>query len=287
MANLAARMSTMVMDPDTDLWFPELTGELTEREWDRWSGDFGLTPNNYGTTRVLSRNISTPRHIVAYLTNLSSGGTQPIAIEALNERSAIQYHKQGVTFATSEEIQQTAILSCIEDALAVINQMPSLMRTVAKLVRSLHVIESEKEDHDVSFSEPSIPFSIFVSVPNKRITNDRLRVAEAIIHETMHLQLTLMERIQPLVTRSEKRYFSPWRQEPRNAQSLLHGIYVFRVIAEVLGDLNVSDDSELEYLSRRRSEIAAEINQTRFSPDCAELTSIGSAFIGRLLDAPL
>lgn len=284
MDDLAERIKASIEDPNTDSWFPELTDELTAREWDRLHRDIGLTPNNYGTTRVLSRSISTPRHVIASLTS-SSCGTPLMAVEALTQECAVQYKKQGVTFFTSDDILHSAILSCIEDALTIINQVPSLMRTVATLVRSLHVIEPADQDHDVSFSEPTIPFSIFVSVPNERVENGPLRIAEAIVHEAMHLQLTLIERVQPLISRKDRGYLSPWRREYRNAQGLIHGLYVFRVIAEFLLNLNVNDYSELDHVSGRRLQISADIDQIRFFSDSSELTSIGSAFVGRLLNS--
>jgi len=286
MADLAERIEASIENPNGELWFPELTANLAARAWDNLN-DLGLTPDSYGTERVLSRHISAPREIITSLKTSPSAGAPTIAIEALTEERAAGYQKKGVCFYSPNEIVHTTAPSCIEDALAIVNQVPSLMSTVAVLVRSLHVIKPEDEEHDVSFSEPHAPFSIFVSVPEKRIADDRLRVAEAIVHEAMHLQLTLIEGIQPLVNRTEERYFSPWRGEFRNAQGLLHGLYVFRVIAQFLGNINVSNYSDPGYVSRRWSEIASETNQILSFSDCPELTCIGSRFVGRLFHPSL
>lgn len=289
MGDLKEKIKVSIENPNGDLWFPELTASLAARAWDGLYRDIGVTRDTYGTDRVLLRRLSAPRQVITCLETCRSAcaTASAISVEGLSSECVSQYQKQSVCFYSLGEILNTSVLSCIEDAMVIINQVPSLMRTVANLVRSLHLIKPEREDYDVSFSEPQVPFSIFVSVPEKRISNDALRVAESIVHEVMHLQLTLIESVQTLVNRKGGEYFSPWRQEQRNAQGLLHGLYVFRVVAEFLRELNVSDCSELDHVSGRRSEIAAEINQIRLFSDCSELTSMGSAFVGRLLDSPV
>lgn len=287
MDDLAERIEAAIENPDGELWFPDLTADLAARAWESLHRDLGLTTNSYGTERVLFRNLSAPREVVTYLKTFASTchSAPTISIEELTPACAVQYQKQGVTFYTPNEILHSPVLSCIEEALVIINHVPSLMSTVAGLVRSLHVIKPLDDDHDMSFSEPHVPFSIFVSVPEKRIANDALRVAEAIVHEAMHLQLTLVDAALPLVSSTNERYFSPWRDEYRSAEGLVHALYVFRVIDRFMKELSQSNNNHAGgYVSGRRREIAEETNQTVSFQSCSELTPIGPAFIRRLQD---
>lgn len=176
----------------------------------------------------------------------------------------------------------TTVLACVEEALTIINQVPSLMRTVAVLVRSLHLIKPEDEDHDVSFSEPHVPFSIFVSVPNRRRPDDRWRIAEAVVHEAMHLQLTLIEQVIPLVKTTQGKFFSPWRGTYRPVQGVLHGVYVFRVVDSFLAQLSPLGISS-RYVKERRDAIDKQILDVQSLQDSPDLTKVGNLLIRRLI----
>lgn len=279
MDDLTERIKATIENRNGDPWFPELTAALAARAWDGLGREIGITPETYGTERVVSRSSSRPREIIGSVTlPLGSEGESNISIEALSAECAAKYHEEGVSFYTPNEILDTTVLSCIEDALLIVNEVPSLVRTVAALVHSLHVIAAEDLDYDVSFSEPEVPFSIFVSVPRKRIANDALRVAESIVHEAMHLQLTQIECISRLVNSANGRYFSPWRLENRNAGGVLHGLYVFYVIHRFLDRLTlIGSDSEnrLQYIGQRQREISNQIDAIHTLQDCEELTAAG------------
>jgi hypothetical protein len=284
MDDLVESIKASIENPNGDLWFPELTADLAARAWEGLRRDIDLTPDIYGTERVLSHCISAPRDIVGSLVMSAPSGTAPAtSIETLSREYAVEYQKKGVSFYSPAEIRST-VLSCVEEALAIINQVPSLMRTVAVLVRSLHLIKPENEDHDVSFSEPHVPFSIFVSVPNRRMPEDRWRIAEAVVHETMHLQLTLIEQIIPLVKTSQCKYFSPWRATYRPVQGVLHGVYVFRVIDSFLAQLSPLGISS-RYVEDRRGAINNQILDAQSLQDSPDLTLLGDQLIRRLMDS--
>lgn len=288
MDNLGERIKAAIEKPNGELWFPELTVDLAAQAWDSLHRDLGLTLGTYGTERVLSRNPSAPRKVIAKLSTCSSTcPTAPtIDIEALNPTCTAQYDKQGIVFYTPDEILRSSVLSCIEEALAVINQVPSLMRTIATLVRSLHVIKPADEDHDVSFSEPYIPFSIFVSIPERRVANDALRVAEAIVHEAMHLQLTLVEKAVDLAVVSPKRLFSPWRREYRTVQGILHALFVFRVIEsslERLSFIQIYSPGMEAHIQARCAEIDLQIRRIRSFKNCSDLTRVGGCLVRKLI----
>jgi HEXXH motif-containing protein len=288
MDELAERIKTSLESPDGELWFPELTDALVARAWESLQHDIGLTPDSYSTERVLSRSISVPREIIASLKTCRSTCATPsaIAIETLSPKSAANYQKQSVSFYLADEILNTMILSCLEDALTVINQVPSLMRSVTTLVRSLHVIKPEDDDYDVSFSEPHVPFSIFVSVPERRISNDALRVAEAIVHEAMHLQLTLIEQTLPLILKSSRKYYSPWKGTYRSGEGVLHAIYVFKAIVQFLNQPPFNGESATalgQYRRARSEEIISQLDEAMQFQGCVKLTSTGSVFVNALM----
>lgn len=57
-----------------------------------------------------------------------------------------------------------------------------------------------------------------------------LRLAEGVIHEAMHHNLTALEH-QIQLTVSDDAIYSPWKKETRTASGVLHGFYVFVCLA--------------------------------------------------------
>ena len=89
---------------------------------------------------------------------------------------------------------------------------------------------------------------------------------EAILHEAMHLQLSLIERYIPLIesTGETKLYYSPWRNEARPARGVLHGLFVFRAIYEFFSILIVHPQSVSVkfYVNKRLENIAHALTVT-------------------------
>ena len=98
---------------------------------------------------------------------------------------------------------------------------PELSSCVGLLVRCVHLLKAPSPEVDCSYSRPDLPFSVFLSVPGYG-THARIeRVTEALVHETMHIQLSLLERRIPLVEsdRPESVAFSPWRNSERKCRA--------------------------------------------------------------------
>jgi HEXXH motif-containing protein len=276
-AALIERIKSALENPGDSPWLPDLTSDLVEVGWRTLHQETGLSPANYGTSRVIAKSAHAPREVVAYLSSAW-------AVEVFDERLAGHYEAAGIEFYTAKEITGANLLSCVEEAINLIKRVPTLYATVAALVKALHLIKPADDDYDVSFSEPHIPFSIFVSVPQQQSATTALRIAEAVVHEALHLQLTLVESILPLVRSSDGKYYSPWRREYRDAKGLLHALYVFRVINRFLEELSSSGRCiTASYAGIRRWEIAEEINLTLSFRDCSELTPVGSGFVRSLM----
>jgi len=288
MPDLIAHIESALAGVTGPLWFPDLTDALVQAKRQELTHATGLTPGDYGTSRVVSADKNAPREVVMHIPALLDGGEvkQTIAIELITGDLLRQYESKGIRFYSGAEIARTSVLDCVKEALAILRMVPSLQFSVAALVRALHIIKPENEDYDISFSEPHIPFSIFLSVPEKRVRTDALRVAEAIVHEAMHLQLTLIEQVIPLVGPAGELYFSPWRDEYRTAQGVLHALYVFRVIDSYLRELLSRDalpTESLDYIKGRRSQTASQIREINSFKDCSDLTTSGAKLVSRLL----
>jgi HEXXH motif-containing protein len=266
----------------------DLTGDLVEAGWQSLFRKSGLIPSHYGTTRAVAQDALAPLNVIAQLSTSSTIDHfhKPIKVEILDISFAQKYKEAGIKFYTAEEIGKADLLCSLQDAINIVKRIPTLLATVVALVRSLHLIKPENDDYDVSFSEPHIPFSIFVSVPQARSTINTLRLAEAIVHEAMHLQLTLIEKFVPLVIQTQETFFSPWREECRPIQGVLHALYVFRVIHqfwELLSPIYSYPTKELQYIQLRQEEINRQINKIRSFQDCSELTMVGACFVRNLI----
>lgn len=292
MSHLTARVEAAFKNPGDELWFPELTTELVEAGWQNLSRKAGLSPENYGTARAMARNPDIPRRIVARLPMFSDSENpyRDLQVEILDSEFAYCYEEAGVRFYSAIEIDTANILPKLREAITCLHPIPTLFATVAALVRSIHVLDLTDDAYDVSFSEPNIPFSIFVSVPRSDHRINPLRIAEAIIHEAMHLQLTLVERYVPLVIKTQKKIFSPWRGEYRSIQGVLHALYVFRVIdrfLECLSAMKSYPHEEVKFIQGRRDEIVEQINNIRTLQGHPELTLAGAYFVDRLMQIEL
>lgn len=286
--DLAARVRTALCDTSVPPWFPVLTADLADAAWRKLGRDLHLTRASYGTARVLRRDPEEVRQVVVFLGTSSPEGEghDAIPVELLPEDLARQYGGSDVRFFGAEEILEGGVSGRVAEAIEILGNVPTILPTVCSLVRALHLIDSADDEVDVSFSEPGLPFSAFISVPGPSAVAGALRIAEALLHEAMHLQLTLVEAVVPLVTPTERTYFSPWRNEYRTAQGVLHALYVFRVIDAFLGAAPFEGPS-LEPLRRharvRRATIARQVRAIQDFRERADLTADGIGFVDRLL----
>lgn len=268
-------------------WMPGVAEELAELGWSSLRDDFGICSSNYGTGRILEPSANRPLEIVAQLQ--SATGTEPLNflyVEILDGEAARDYKESGVRFYTAEEIFELDLCGRLEEAINLLEVVPSLREVVATMVKSMHLIDAGHDDYDVSFSEPRLPFSIFLSVPHSNNFNVALRVAEGLIHEAMHLQLSLVERVVALIRSEKHYYFSPWRDEFRSSRGVLHALYVFRVIDSFFGELLGYRSLSLKqnaYVQDRRRQIHKQINEVRDFSTSPELTKVGKTFVSKLI----
>ena len=270
------------------LWFPCLIEPITCIAWGRLQREIALSPASYSTTRLLLRDRTSGSEI-AYRCSPRSrqngeSSTRAIPVEVLTADVARKITPGHVRHFSSSPMAET-VRPLLEDAFSLLDLVPTVWPTILEIVRALHIIDPGNNETDVSFSDPSLPFSIFISVPSTRTESAALRVAEAILHESMHLHLTLMAREVPLVQSQGQVYYSPWRDEQRDSEGILQALYVFSVIRSFLVEFHTLHLSEAnDYVTSRITLIESQIKQTQSFRDCDELTPQGTALVARLLN---
>jgi HEXXH motif-containing protein len=175
-----------------------------------------------------------------------------------------------------------AAVQPLSEAVTLLARAPGVGALVGSLVKAAHILRAEA-GYDVNHSDPDLPFSVFISIPAADETARIARLAETLLHEALHLQLTLIEAAVTLVAAGAREGYSPWQSSPRPVGGLLHGLYVFAVISEVLSWSAAADPDVCAYAGRRRREIAAEVGT--LGPPPAGLTLAGASVWARAMEA--
>jgi len=209
-------------------------------------------------------------------------------VEDLGQNTRRLLNSIGLRFAPFSKIEKAEFVSLLARADELLMCVPEVRASVQALVRSIHVIKSNGLGYDTSFSDPAIPFSIFVSIPLAGENHSVLRVAEAVTHESMHLQLTAWETSEPVVRPDckEVTWHSPWKGEARKLQGVLHGMYVFKVVSYVYSKLIRSgalSKDDVAFALRRIDQINEELEQVKGVQKCVGFTSDGLALANIIL----
>lgn len=252
--------------------FPQLASIVSKREWDILE-KVGITPSNYTTYDILEINSL----------NKNSFPLNELLIVGIPEK-LIQPDNTFYSYKDVTQVPKDSI-ECLKEALKVLESIEGLYPTILILVKNLHILRSESDEIDVSYSLPNIPFSIFVSVPAERLPNDHIRVAEGILHESMHLQLSLIEKIRLLVKNKSDDYFSPWKNEYRSIQGVLHAVYVFRIVQHFLQTLSSLEENHQHYdfYIKRIQQIESEIGLFKNMDQLNSLTLSGNQLLQMLI----
>lgn len=236
------------LNKEEPLWFPGLAAELVADFVSR-NQVLPILAEQYGTSRWLAGDAKP----AAPAGGAIQFGLHLAHIEYLPAEIAAGFG--GLHFIDSSGPQ---IRQLIQAAADVLTHVPSMTESVGRVVKAIHPLHSPK-DHDVSHSTPELPFSIFISIPENDERDALVRVTESIIHESMHLQLTLMDSIEPLAVDDRVSGYSPWKDEFRPVTGLLHGLYVFAVIHQVLDILADVCTEWRQYCHKRSTAIKYEI----------------------------
>ena len=207
-----------------------------------------------------------------------------VNVELLPEAVARRW--LNLEFATESNLTDVGFPEVLLKSLELVRTTPPLQGTVAGLCRSLHVLVAANRDFDVSYSDPSLPFSIFVSCPPPTDRNQVERLAENIVHEALHLQLTLVEKVEPLVVDApcQAPVFSPWRNECRDVRGLIHAVYVFGNLRCFWKRVAVDWPDSSPFARTRLEIIDSELDATRQFVTNRFLTAMGRRLARSYLD---
>lgn len=204
------------------------------------------------------------------------------------ERLQAFYDEHGLEPLPATELLASRASAKLRRALAVLAEVAPTYACVRALVRSVQVLRQPDPEIDVSYSHPAVPFSIFVTVCEEDSPPADLRVAEAVLHETMHLQLTLLESVMDLVLPgSLALYYSPWREENRPVRGVLHGLFVFRAVQTFYQALVIKADCAVElreFAAERISTITQEVQLLTGFTQADGLTAVGKQLVSNLLE---
>jgi hypothetical protein len=230
------------------LWFPGLADGLV-KDFES-GGEFQrLAQARYGTERWLARSPASP----LFESGSCRLGRFSITVERLTDATTAKF--EGLTFVKDVS---GSVLEQLQDGADALGAVQGLADSVGLLVKVLHPL-SGPIGYDISHSQPDLPFSAFISVPQPSETSKSIRVAESLLHESMHLQLSLIDSIEPLVFSNHLEAYSPWKREARPILGLLHGLYVFAVIHQFLGTLMGQGNRWRSYSEARQRSIKKQV----------------------------
>ena len=217
-----------------------------------------VTWESYSTSEYIDGTTPT---VIGVLDSSSPSNGPGISVEMLPDHLTPNWRELGLRFASKPEIREYLFLDLLASSLALIYGVSAARGTVRGMCRSLHVLLAAGSDYDVSFSDPTLPFSIFVSCPPIGADYRIERLAECIFHEALHLQLSLIDAIEPLVyeSSSEIKVFSPWKGEHRTLLGMIHALYVFGNLQRFWNILSVTTPQSRYFAQGRAQCIQPEI----------------------------
>jgi len=261
------------------LWETELNTLLVAEKWRQLCTKNIISPDEYSIEKCLLQQSIKPADTVPIADN-------QITIALPTATLFEFYQEHGLLPLSKTEASSAEMMHKISRALKNLSLVWPINIFLNDIVQTIQLIKAEDFETDISYSNPIIPFSIFVSLCNDDTLLSDLRVAESILHEAMHLKLTLIEDHIPLVKPFDGNlYFSAWRGEKRPARGVLHGLFVFRALLDyfklISSDLEVK--SERNYIENRIEQITADIFSLGDFTSCADLTKDGAILTASLL----
>ncbi len=193
-------------------------------------------------------------------TFLDSDAVLPIELPNYHQLNDF-YNENGLDFLDSEEILKLDCSYKINSSMQKLMGVEDLGQCIIYLVKAFQILRQPAPEYDVSYSHPEVPFTIFVSVGADTSEIESFRLSESILHESMHLFLTLIEEHVPLVDDNSKLFYSPWRETERPLRGVLHGLFVFRTILGFyqLIDLRKLQPVTQDFISYRIQKINEEL----------------------------
>ena len=248
----------------------------------------GLDFESYGTARMMAGSAKPARQIIGSIDPPDGSNRGRVLLEGLPPSEVAELDAVGLSLDEADDSAVAERIGVLKQAREVVHTVwPDLSSSIGYLVRCIHLLRAPSPELDCSYSRPDLPFSVFLSVPGRGTRARIERVTEALVHETMHLQLSLVERRIPLVEsdRAETVAFSPWRGGERSVGGVLHALHVFVVVRRlwqyVARELPCVLDRQ--FAEARARAIREEVVRTRHLVASPGLTWQGRQLVRRLL----
>ncbi len=178
--------------------------------------------------------------------------------------------------ATRSVSSSSEFIGTIFDALKLVRVDEENRNLVEEYVSSIVPLENPNNDEHQSLSIDATPGCIYVG-KNCSVTV----FAEAIVHEADHQRLYEIRRWKPFVDgASTKRFYSPWRMDPRPAGGLIFGASAFSRVSKFWHELRSSEHDKRDDTAGYRAVFTAMQSELaiRTVLTGAELTSFGRQY---------
>lgn len=217
-------------------------------------------------------------------TFLDSDAVLPIELPDYHQLNDF-YNENGLDFLDSEEILKLNCSYKINSSMQKLLEAQDLGQCVRYLVKAFQILRQPAPEYDISYSHPEVPFTIFVSVGADTSEIESFRLSESILHESMHLFLTLIEEHVPLIKDNSKLFYSPWRETERPLRGVLHGLFVFRTIFSFYQLINLKNlrPATKDFINYRIEQIGEELTRLSSFATCDGLTDAGASLAISLL----
>jgi len=266
------------------LWESGLTADLAASQWASFK-EYGIWAENYTTARGLFWDKTLPASDMNLI--WANSPISGIQVEQPQEILYKFYEDTGLEPIGSDILDINSVTDKLRDGLGMLNLVPGMLNCLGQLVKTIQVLKQDDPEIDTSHSDPQIPFSIFVSVCEDNSPISNLRVAESILHEAMHLKLTLIEKhVDLVVPETQETFYSPWRDEQRPVRGVLHGLFVFSAIKQFYSLVKyqfVTENELAKFIAFRNKEIVLEIQSLLDFHNSKGLTSVGKLFVRKLI----
>ena len=261
-------------------WYDGLAPDLAAQEWSLLARS-KIEQANYGAARVL-RNEPTAARLGSLMHRAGFG--RPMPLERYDVVMLARYGVIGLR-EPRPHFDPIYLEAELAHAMQLIDVVPGAGEACRELVWSITPIDVEGLEYDTGYSDPALPFSIFIGAHAAEDCVPAIRLAECLLHEVMHLQLSLIEGSVPLILGKGEQRYSPWQRRQRPTQGILHGLYVFRVIQDWLW--GIANDP-----ARAKADIQqACVRITQIEAECSELANLAASddltTDGRILAAAL
>ncbi len=276
--SLQDKISSFLNSP-FPLWETELTNMLVKHEWQRQLRN-DINQENYSTAGSYFQTPDWNERKPILLSGDSFENSIFLEYPSF-DRLGNFYEDHGLVPELENSIRKEQVQK-LQAALGILNLVPEVKACISLLVKRIQVLRQDDEEIDTSYSHPEIPFTIFVSLCKDDSMTSSLRVAESILHEAMHLKLTLIEKHTDLIVQNTtETFYSPWRDEQRPVRGVLHGLFVFRAVLDYYNELR--SEIKTNQLDYRKSDITEEINSITDFYSNHGLTLMGANLTRNLL----